>query len=514
MSIHFTRRSLIRGITAATAVATLATGLAACGGDSDAATRTSDAAGSVTVGQLSNGAAKQTSLKVSEVKSISAELPKSVKSSGKLEIGIGALPAGFAPLAYVGSDQKTLTGAEPDLGRLVAAVLGLKPELKNFTWENLFVGIDSGKVDVGVSNVTDTEERKKKYEFASYRKDNLGFEVLKSSKWSFDGNYENLAGKTVSVGSRHQPGEAPPGVEEEARGRGQEAHRQVLPGPQRHLPGAEQRQDRHLLRAQPGHRLPRHPVREHTRPDAQRGHLFRRRRLAPGPDRGHRQEGQRPGQARRRRHQLPDQERSVREVAEGLEPLQRGRRQVRGQSARTAAGQLLTRRRKGSPPSPHRGLPAPSHQHRSRHPMSSHVLDNPAWAALTGPHAHFAERVGRAARYPADMAPFHALAETDDPQAWADLAALVGPGGTASVRGVPKAPTGWETVRTGHGVQLVDTGLRAGPDPEAVRLGPDDVREILDLVDRTEPGPYLPRTVDMGTYLGIRHHGRLIAMAA
>jgi polar amino acid transport system substrate-binding protein len=202
MSAHFTRRSLIRGITAATAVATLATGLAACGGDSDAATKTESAAsGSVIVGQLSNGAAKQTTLKVSEVKSISAELPKSVKSSGKLVIGIGALPSGFAPLAYVGSDQKTLTGAEPDFGRLVAAVLGLDPELKNFTWENLFVGIDSGKVDIGFSNITDTEERKKKYEFASYRQDNLGFEVLKSSKWNFDGNYENLAGKTVSVGS-------------------------------------------------------------------------------------------------------------------------------------------------------------------------------------------------------------------------------------------------------------------------------------------------------------------------
>ncbi|WP_405866552.1 MULTISPECIES: transporter substrate-binding domain-containing protein [unclassified Streptomyces] len=200
MSTHFTRRSLIRGITAATAVASLATGLAACGGDSDAATTTA-ASGSVTVGQLSNGAAKQTTLKVSEVKSISAELPKSVKSSGKLVIGIGALPSGFAPLAYVGSDQKTLTGAEPDLGRLVAAVLGLQPEQKNFTWENLFVGIDSGKVDVGFSNITDTEERKKKYEFASYRQDNLGFEVLKSSKWNFDGNYKNLAGKTVSVGS-------------------------------------------------------------------------------------------------------------------------------------------------------------------------------------------------------------------------------------------------------------------------------------------------------------------------
>ncbi|GAA3806713.1 GNAT family N-acetyltransferase [Streptomyces coacervatus] len=144
---------------------------------------------------------------------------------------------------------------------------------------------------------------------------------------------------------------------------------------------------------------------------------------------------------------------------------------------------------------------------------SSHILDNPAWAALTGPHAHFAERVGRAARYPADVAPFYAVSDLDDLRAWADLASLVGPGGTASVRGVTEAPAGWEVVRTGHGVQLVDTGLRAEHDPEAVRLGPDDVPEILDLVARTEPGPYLSRTVEMGIYLGIRHQGRLIALA-
>ncbi|MFD7678641.1 ABC transporter substrate-binding protein [Streptomyces sp. NPDC060187] len=191
---------VLRGVTATAAVASLAAGLAACGGDSDAATRTQDAStGSVTVGALSNGAAKEAKLKVSEVKSISAELPKSVAKSGTLRIGVGALPAGFAPLAYVGGDQKTLTGAEPDLGRLVAAVLGLKPEVKNSTWENLFVGIDSGKVDVAFSNVTDTEERKKKYEFASYRQDNLGFEVQKKSTWNFGGDYRNLAGKTVAV---------------------------------------------------------------------------------------------------------------------------------------------------------------------------------------------------------------------------------------------------------------------------------------------------------------------------
>ncbi|MER7934568.1 MULTISPECIES: GNAT family N-acetyltransferase [unclassified Streptomyces] len=143
----------------------------------------------------------------------------------------------------------------------------------------------------------------------------------------------------------------------------------------------------------------------------------------------------------------------------------------------------------------------------------SHILDNPTWAALTGPHAHFARRIGHAVRYPRDMAPFHAMSDGRDPRAWADLAALVEPGGTASVRGITEAPADWEVLRTGQGVQLVDTSLRAAPDSEAVRLGPDDVPEILDLVARTTPGPYLPRTVEMGTYLGIRHRGRLVAMA-
>ena len=147
-------------------------------------------------------------------------------------------------------------------------------------------------------------------------------------------------------------------------------------------------------------------------------------------------------------------------------------------------------------------------------PASPHVLDNPVWAALTGPHAaRFAERVGRAARYPADVYAFAAVAESVDPAAWADLHTLAGPSTLLHIKGVDTVPAGWETVGAGEGVQLVDTSLRAEPDPETVRLGPDDVPEILDLIGRTAPGPFLTRTVELGTYLGIRHRGRLIAMA-
>ena len=204
MSSAVSRRA--RLIPATAALSALAIGLTACGSSTTAKTETAAAAapaGStvVAVGALSNGAATEVDLTVPQVDSIRAELPASVVSSGELTIGLGLLPSGSAPLGYTGSDQKTLTGSEPDLGRLVAAVFGLKPVLANATWDNLFVGIDSGKNDVGFSNITDTEQRKTKYDFASYREDNLGFEVLKTSSWNFDGTAESLAGKTVAVGA-------------------------------------------------------------------------------------------------------------------------------------------------------------------------------------------------------------------------------------------------------------------------------------------------------------------------
>ncbi|MFD5268356.1 GNAT family N-acetyltransferase [Streptomyces sp. NPDC058335] len=143
-----------------------------------------------------------------------------------------------------------------------------------------------------------------------------------------------------------------------------------------------------------------------------------------------------------------------------------------------------------------------------------HPLDNAVWAALTGPHAHLAERVGLAARYPADVYAFAARADPADPAAWADLHTLAGPATAVRVKPVDDVPDGWEVLGRGEGVQLVATDAFQGePAPEAERLGPADVPEILDLVARTRPGPFLERTVAMGGYLGIRHEGRLIAMA-
>jgi ribosomal protein S18 acetylase RimI-like enzyme len=147
-------------------------------------------------------------------------------------------------------------------------------------------------------------------------------------------------------------------------------------------------------------------------------------------------------------------------------------------------------------------------------PAAGHPLDNPARAGLLGPHRHLAQRRGDVVRYPGDVSPFIGFPDRPDEAAWQDLAALLGPGSIAGIPGlVGPLPADWEVVTDIPGVQLIDVGLRAAPDHEAVPLGPADVPQMLALVARTEPGPFLPRTVAMGDYLGIRRGGALIAMA-
>src|SRR5437588_2041096 len=143
------------------------------------------------------------------------------------------------------------------------------------------------------------------------------------------------------------------------------------------------------------------------------------------------------------------------------------------------------------------------------------ALDYPAWAALNGAHARFAEWNGRVVRYQPDVAPFLAIPPEpdDEPRMWDDVAALVGPGAVVVVPGTGHPLPDWELVNRVPGVQMLGDDVQGEPYPEAIRLTTADVPEMLALVARTKPGPFLPRTVELGTYLGIRRNGALVAMA-
>ena len=142
------------------------------------------------------------------------------------------------------------------------------------------------------------------------------------------------------------------------------------------------------------------------------------------------------------------------------------------------------------------------------------VLDNIVWHSLAGPHAHLAERRGAAARMQRDVGPFSGVGDPGDPDAWNDLADLVGAGKPAIVF-VPSlvVPDGWETQHSLPCLQMVAQRVTAEATSDEIgELGPDDVPDMIELVNATRPGPFAERTRELGRYVGIRRGGRLVAM--
>ncbi len=143
-----------------------------------------------------------------------------------------------------------------------------------------------------------------------------------------------------------------------------------------------------------------------------------------------------------------------------------------------------------------------------------HPLDNVGWHALTGPHAPLAEVVGHARRYPRDVSPFSAV-DALTSEAWDDLARQAGPGHVIVLTRaeLPDPPAGWTMPFRARTHQMVAGELADVPGVDARPLGPDHAAEMVALVELTKPGPFLPRTVDLGGYVGVfDDDDRLVAM--
>jgi ribosomal protein S18 acetylase RimI-like enzyme len=151
-----------------------------------------------------------------------------------------------------------------------------------------------------------------------------------------------------------------------------------------------------------------------------------------------------------------------------------------------------------------------------------HVLDNPVWHALIGFHATVAQRALYAARYEPEVAVFAAVPDDPVPAAWEGLRDLVGPGQQAFLaRQTVDVPPSWATQLVApcrqmvlpSGIELDGPEGPALPNTSFTPLTTDDVPEMLALVERTRPGPFARRTIELGAYVGVRRDGALIAMA-
>ncbi len=136
---------------------------------------------------------------------------------------------------------------------------------------------------------------------------------------------------------------------------------------------------------------------------------------------------------------------------------------------------------------------------------------NPVWNALQTRHRAFAVMNGSACRYPADMAPFAAVAEPDE-KAMCDLYDLLVPGEAVWVAGEDlRVVKVLETIECLQ-MLLSPDAAPAGPPHETVVLNCRNETEMIALTEIAFPGFFRPRTCEMGRYLGIRVDNQLVAM--
>jgi predicted GNAT family acetyltransferase len=146
---------------------------------------------------------------------------------------------------------------------------------------------------------------------------------------------------------------------------------------------------------------------------------------------------------------------------------------------------------------------------------ANHPLDYPIWTALTTTQQALGEGDARARRFPTEITPFAATVDMS-PESFAALGALMSPTDIA-VLFTPeavKAPAEFKVVLADTGEQMIGTPVEAPTNGvDIVTLGVADVPAMMELTTLTKPGPFNVRTHELGSFLGIRVDGQLVAMA-
>jgi ribosomal protein S18 acetylase RimI-like enzyme len=145
----------------------------------------------------------------------------------------------------------------------------------------------------------------------------------------------------------------------------------------------------------------------------------------------------------------------------------------------------------------------------------NHPLDRPVWSALTSRQAHLALGDALALRIDPAYGLFAAAADAS-PESTGALGRLnLSPNGMGLVEAgdMPVPPDAVVRSRAAC-VQMVAASLTGGGKAVAFELlGEADAAEMLALATLTVPGPFFEKTHRLGDFIGIRHDGRLVAMA-
>ncbi|GLR15164.1 cysteine ABC transporter [Chitinimonas prasina] len=138
-----------------------------------------------------------------------ADLLDTVKQRGTLKI---ALEGTYPPFNFK-NGKGELDGFDVEIGRALAQKLGLKPEFITSEWSGILAGLQAGKYDVIVNQVSATDKRREIFDFTQpYTLSSAQLIVRKDEKRQFK-SLADLKGKKLGVGQGSNYADLAKGVE-------------------------------------------------------------------------------------------------------------------------------------------------------------------------------------------------------------------------------------------------------------------------------------------------------------
>ena len=124
-----------------------------------------------------------------------ALLPDAVRERGVLRIGTDP---SYAPMSSYGDDGRTIVGMEPDLGDALGDVLGVDVRFVDTDFTTILPDVAAGRLDLGMSAMTDTPERAEEVDFVNYFSAGTSIVVQRGNPAGVF-ELEDLCGKVAAV---------------------------------------------------------------------------------------------------------------------------------------------------------------------------------------------------------------------------------------------------------------------------------------------------------------------------
>ncbi|MBI5948087.1 MAG: ABC transporter substrate-binding protein [Chloroflexi bacterium] len=130
-----------------------------------------------------------------DCKGLGVTAPARIKTAGKLVV---ASDLTYAPMEFTKEGTDTAIGADVDIANCIAAAWGVKAEIKNTSFDAVIPSLKSKQVDVIMSSLSVTDERKKEVDFVEYMVAGSGILVVKGNPAGLK-SLADLCGKDVAI---------------------------------------------------------------------------------------------------------------------------------------------------------------------------------------------------------------------------------------------------------------------------------------------------------------------------